>query len=227
MYDPKLHSFPPEFDDFTILSVKPACDADFQDESMGLVKEILNEYGKDSLDFPDDAEKEFATEYLFGNRLESRKNVELSNRNNFHWLSIEARCLSIIYAYFSEYKRSYNLNDWELFNEINTLKEYVVADANSMIGYWKLWDVRKKIQTSWSKKGAQAKAEDARLKYPNLQAEANKVWDDHPSWNAVQVANKMYDQNLTFDLKPKWVARLIQNPHRRHKRKIVVLPGKT
>jgi hypothetical protein len=154
IHDPKTHSFPPRYDDSVRLSIKATCDAEFEKESL----DMLNEIKKDEKDipfFPDDAAKEYALVYLDQN-LEERKDIPLDNRNLFHVLSIEARCLSIIYENFFEYKNLIKWQDWELIEFITNLKDDVIGDSHEMIGYWKLSDIKKKIQSSWSKSGGKA-----------------------------------------------------------------------
>jgi hypothetical protein len=185
IYDPKVHSFPPKNDNFPRLSIKSDCDAEFKEESKELVKEFLNEYGKDSLDFPKNAEKEFAAEYLFGNKLKSREDVEPSNRNSFHWLSIEARCLSIIYAHFSEYRERFNLEDFDLFNNIDLLKVSVLGDCHKLIGYWGLTDATKKIQAKHGQRGGKVpKAKEGiLLSIIDLMKDRRKDYSATKLWN--------------------------------------------
>jgi hypothetical protein len=127
------------------MSIKNICDAEFQKESVMFFQEMMEE-DKEPPCFPENPEKEYAIMYLLVN-YESREDMELDNRNCFHLLSVEARCLSIIYEHFSEYREKLNVEDWDLFGDLNHLKEQVIGDCHEMIGYWKLSDEKKKFHS--------------------------------------------------------------------------------
>lgn len=145
IHDPKVDSFPPKIDDSRRMSIKNICDAEFQKESVMFFQEMMEE-DKEPPCFPENPEKEYAIMYLLVN-YESREDMELDNRNCFHLLSVEARCLSIIYEHFSEYREKLNVEDWDLFGDLNHLKEQVIGDCHEMIGYWKLSDEKKKFHS--------------------------------------------------------------------------------
>lgn len=210
IHDPKVDLFPPTFDAHIRQSIRSACDEDFKTESHKIAEEIQNEYGKDSRDFPKNAEKEFAAEYLFGNKLESRKDVEPSNRNNFHWLSIEARCLSIIYEHFFEYRNKFNFEDWDLYIFINSLKDDVIGNCHEMIGYWKLSDEKKKFQSATQKRKRAKRQTWHGLKKEQIAKRNQKIKDkfNNSKLSMNHFAEKYQNE---IQLKPSQIRTIIRN----------------
>jgi hypothetical protein len=68
----------------------------------------------------------------------------LRSQKRLYHLSDEARCLSVIYSNFSEYRTKLKLDAWHFESVINSLMKDVIGDANALIGYQRLKYERKK-----------------------------------------------------------------------------------
>lgn len=209
IHNPKDHLFPPQYDYFLRSTIKTKCDEQFHEKCLSfsqLIKKTGQEY---SPYFPEDVEKDFASMLLRGtweDRLNTLK-IELHDINSFLVLSVEVRCLSIIYDNFFEYTEKLDMSVQELHDLINSLKDYIMGQTHEMIGYWKLEEKTKKIFSDYGKKsGGREKNEAILSSIIDEIKNDKKTWSAKKLWNYFQRKNNgpenVTDHNAYFQEDP-------------------------